>query len=111
MRFPDRSFSPSDCYYPGETVEEAVMTVKEVIEAHQLALKEDDGGMSNEESLLLEERKSVRGFTKIVPDVHSKGLDDAGKVVTMGEAPVLVDVRGMLDLAEAERRGFYYRRL
>jgi len=57
------------------------MNVKEVIEAHQLALKEDGGEMSNEESLLLGGRKSVRGFTKIVTDVHSKGLNDVGNVI------------------------------
>ena len=134
------------------------MNVKEVIEAHQLALKEDDGEMSNEESLLLEGWKSVRGFTKIVPDVHSKGLNDVGNVIkgskvlimgltykenvpdtrespvreivtvahdefratglpdmarfmAMDEAPVLIDVRGMFDRAEAEQRGIYHRRL
>jgi len=73
--------APPDCYSQGETVEETVMNMKEVIEAHPLVLKEDGGEIPNEKSLLLEGWKSVCGFTKIVLDVHSKGLNDVGKVV------------------------------
>ena len=39
------------------------------------------------------------------------GLSDMGRFMAMDEAPVLVDVRGMFDRAEAERSGIYYRRL
>ena len=39
------------------------------------------------------------------------GLSDMARFMAMDEAPVLVDVRGMFDRAEAERRGIYYRRL
>lgn len=39
------------------------------------------------------------------------GLLDVERFMVMDEAPVLVDVRGMFDRAEAEMRGFYYRRL
>jgi len=39
------------------------------------------------------------------------GLSDMGRFMDMGETPVLVDVRGMFDREEAERRGIYYRRL
>ena len=39
------------------------------------------------------------------------GLIDVGRFMAMDEAPVLVDVRGMFDRAEAERSGIYYRRL
>lgn len=190
--------APPDCYSQGETVEETVMNMKEVIEAHPLVLKEDGGEIPNEKSLLLEGWKSVCGFTKIVLDVHSKGLNDVGKVIKeskvlimgltykenvsdtrespvremvrelkefgidiygydpllsrdeiedfdvcalddlnvkvdcvivtvahnmfkkmkledltrmMNDNPVLVDVRGMFDGKEAERKGFYYRSL
>jgi hypothetical protein len=39
------------------------------------------------------------------------GLPDMGRFMAMDETPVLVDVRGMFDRAEAEMRGIYYRRL
>ncbi|MBA1343514.1 MAG: UDP-N-acetyl-D-mannosamine dehydrogenase [ANME-2 cluster archaeon] len=39
------------------------------------------------------------------------GLSDMARFMAMGETPVLVDVRGMFDRAEAEQRGIYYRRL
>ena len=39
------------------------------------------------------------------------GLSDMARFMAMDEAPVLVDVRGMFDRAEAERRGIYYKRL
>ncbi|OEU59331.1 MAG: hypothetical protein BA870_11885 [Desulfuromonadales bacterium C00003094] len=67
--------------YLGETVEKTMMNMKEEIEAHPLALKEDGEEMPNKKSLLLEWWKSVRGFTKIVLDIHSKGLNGVGKVI------------------------------
>ena len=39
------------------------------------------------------------------------GLSDMTRFMDMDETPVLVDVRGMFDRAEAEMRGIYYRRL
>ena len=39
------------------------------------------------------------------------GLPDMARFMAMDETPVLVDVRGTFDRAEAERRGIYYRRL
>ncbi|PXF61461.1 MAG: hypothetical protein C4B59_04295 [Candidatus Methanogaster sp.] len=39
------------------------------------------------------------------------GLSDMARFMAMDEAPVLVDVRGMFDRAEADRSGIYYRRL
>ena len=51
----------------------------------------------------------------IVTVVHDEfrgaGLSDMAWFMAMGETPVLVDVRGMFDRAEAERRGIYYRKL
>ena len=38
-------------------------------------------------------------------------LPDVGRFMAMSETPVLVDVRGMFDRAEADGRGIYYRRL
>ena len=39
------------------------------------------------------------------------GLPDAGQFMAMDETAVLFDVRGLFDRAEAERRGFCYKRL
>jgi UDP-N-acetyl-D-galactosamine dehydrogenase len=44
-------------------------------------------------------------------EFRAMGLSDMERFMVMDEAPVLVDVRGMFDRAEAERRGIYYRRL
>ncbi|HDN58411.1 MAG TPA: nucleotide sugar dehydrogenase, partial [Candidatus Marinimicrobia bacterium] len=44
-------------------------------------------------------------------EFREMGLSDMARFMAMDEAPVLVDVRGMFDREEAERRGIYYRRL
>jgi len=44
-------------------------------------------------------------------EFRAMGLPDVERFMTVDEAPVLVDVRGMFDRAEAEMRGIYYRRL
>jgi len=44
-------------------------------------------------------------------EFRAMGLSDMARFMAMDEAPVLVDVRGMFDREEAERRGIYYRRL
>jgi len=42
---------------------------------------------------------------------RAMGLTDMERFIAMDEKPVLVDVRGMFDRTEAERKGIYYRRL
>jgi len=44
-------------------------------------------------------------------EFREMGLSDMARFMAMGETPVLVDVRGMFDREDAERRGIYYRRL
>lgn len=44
-------------------------------------------------------------------EFREMGLSDMARFMAMDEAPVLVDVRGMFDRGDAERRGFYYRTL
>ncbi|MCK4459829.1 MAG: nucleotide sugar dehydrogenase, partial [Methanosarcinales archaeon] len=44
-------------------------------------------------------------------EFRAMGLSDMERFMAMDEAPVLVDVRGMFDWAEAEQRGIYYWRL
>jgi UDPglucose 6-dehydrogenase/UDP-N-acetyl-D-galactosamine dehydrogenase len=44
-------------------------------------------------------------------EFRAMGLFDMARFMAMDEAPVLVDVRGMFDREDAERRGIYYRRL
>ena len=44
-------------------------------------------------------------------EFREMGLSDMARFMAMGETPVLVDVRGMFDRGDAERRGIYYRRL
>ena len=65
-------------------------------------------------NLYLKERISMT-LREIVTVAHDEfkemGLSDMARFMAMDEAPVLVDVRGMFDRAEAERRGIYYRRL
>ena len=65
-------------------------------------------------NLYLKERISVT-LREIVTVAHDEframGLPDVELFMAMDEAPVLVDVRGMFDRAEAEGRGMYYRRL
>ncbi len=45
--------SLSGCYSQGETVEETMINVKEAIEAHILALKEDEDKIPQEEDFFI----------------------------------------------------------
>ena len=63
-----------------ETVEETMDSMNGAVESHLMGLR-GGGEMPNEKSLLLEGWKSVRGWAGIVPDAHSRRLNDVGKLI------------------------------